>query len=232
VRTVHGTLVGLDLTARTVAVESDGAVATERYDALVISTGVRNGFWRRPHRQSAEQIEAELAAAHVRFTAAERIAVIGGGAAAVSAAANLAGALPRSRVDLYFPGQRALPQHHERVWHTVRRRLLERGVHLHPGHRAVVPDGFDCDEITSGTVRFSTGQPEVGADAVLWAIGRVRPNTEWLPAALLDEHGFVRVTPQLQVPGQSASTPWAMSRPATRCGPRPATGPMPSSPTT
>lgn len=36
---------------------------------------------------------------------------------------------------------------------------------------------------------------------VLWAIGRVAPNTGWLPAELLDEHGFVRVTPTLQVPG-------------------------------
>jgi NADH dehydrogenase FAD-containing subunit len=36
---------------------------------------------------------------------------------------------------------------------------------------------------------------------VLWAIGRVRPNTDWLPAEILDEHGFVRVTPDLRVPG-------------------------------
>jgi hypothetical protein len=40
----------------------------------------------------------------------------------------------------------------------------------------------------------------VSADAVLWAIGRVRPNTDWLPRELLDEHGFVRVTPELRVP--------------------------------
>jgi apoptosis-inducing factor 2 len=40
----------------------------------------------------------------------------------------------------------------------------------------------------------------VGGGAVLWAIGRVRPNTGWLPTEVLDEHGFVRVTPQLRVP--------------------------------
>ena len=50
-------------------------------------------------------------------------------------------------------------------------------------------------------MQWSTGQPDASADLVLWAIGRVRPNTGWLPADLLDEHGFVRVTPQLQVPG-------------------------------
>ncbi|GAB4718981.1 hypothetical protein MOKP126_19890 [Mycobacterium avium subsp. hominissuis] len=50
-------------------------------------------------------------------------------------------------------------------------------------------------------MQWSTGQPPAAADAVLWAIGRVRPNTGWLPAELLDERGFVRVTPQLRVPG-------------------------------
>ena len=73
---------------------------------------------------------------------------------------------------------------------------------LHPGHRAVLPDGFACDEITADPVEWSTGQPAVAADAVLWAIGRVRPNTGWLPDEMLDEHGFVRVTPELTVPGQ------------------------------
>ena len=32
----------------------------------------------------------------------------------------------------------------------------------------------------------------------MWAIGKVRPNTSWLPDALLDEHGFVEVGPTLQ----------------------------------
>ena len=30
------------------------------------------------------------------------------------------------------------------------------------------------------------------AEAVLWAIGRVQPNADWLPPGLLDEHGFIR----------------------------------------
>lgn len=201
VRTVHGTLTGVDLAARTVAVDVGGESVTEPYDALVISTGVSNGFWRRPHLQTAAEVGADLRAAHARFASAATIAVIGGGAAAVSAAANLARALPNTRVGLYYPGERALPQHHERVWHTVQGRLRKAGVSLHPGHRAVVPDGFDCDEITSTPVQFSTGQNDVQADAVLWAIGRVRPNAGWLPAELLDADGFVTVTDTLQAPG-------------------------------
>ncbi len=87
------------------------------------------------------------------------------------------------------------------MWRTVEARLTALGVSLHPGHRAVVPDGFACDEITDEPVAWSTGQPPARAEAVVWAIGRVRPNTGWLPPALLDEHGFVRVDADLSVPG-------------------------------
>ena len=201
-RTVHGTLTGLDVAARMVSVEgADGVVTAEPYDVLVVATGVTNGFWRRPGLESADDVAAGLAAAHARLAEAGSVAVVGGGAAAVSSAAHLAGAFPGTRVDLYFPGDRALPQHHGRVWASVSRRLTTLGVGLHPGHRAVVPPGFACDQITADPVAWSTGQPPVTADAVLWAVGRVRPNTAWLPADLLDDDGFVRVAPDLTVPG-------------------------------
>lgn len=204
VRTVHGTLTGLDLATRTVFVEeADSVTRIEHYDALVISTGVTNGFWRRPTLQSAEEIGAELGSAHDRLATAGSVIVVGGGAAAVSSAANIAIAWPAKRVDLYFPGERALPHHHVRAWATIRKRLTDLGVVLHPGHRASLPAGFAGDEITSEPVEWSTGQPPSSADAVLWAIGRVQPNTGWLPDELLDENGFVRVTPELRVPGHS-----------------------------
>lgn len=203
VRTVHGTLTGLDLTAREVLVEqADCSTRTEPFDALVISSGVTNGFWRRPTLQSAAEIGADLARAHDRLSAAGSVIVVGGGAAAVSSAANIAIAWPSKRVDLYFPGDRAMAQHHPRIWATIRRRLTDVGVVLHPGHRASLPDGFAGDEITSEPVEWTTGQPPASADAVLWAIGRVRPNTGWLPPEFLDEDGFVCVTPELRVLGQ------------------------------
>jgi NADH dehydrogenase FAD-containing subunit len=63
VRTVHGTLTGVDLSNRTVAVRGDdGATTDEQYDALIISTGVTNGFWRQPTFQSADEIGEDLAA--------------------------------------------------------------------------------------------------------------------------------------------------------------------------
>jgi NADH dehydrogenase FAD-containing subunit len=202
VRTVQATLTGVDLAARTVlGRRDDGATIAEEYDALVISTGVANGFWRRPTLQSADEIGAGLRAAHDRLAAANSVIVVGGGAAAVSSAVNMATTWPDKRIDLYFPGERALGEYHPGTWRRIRGRLTDLGVGVHPGHRAVVSNGFAGDEITSEPVRWSTGQPRASADAVLWAIGRVRPNTDWLPSEILDEHGFVRVTPDLRVPG-------------------------------
>ena len=201
VRRVHGSLTGLDLDAREVTVRrADGSVTAEQYDVLVVSTGVTNGFWRNPELQSREEIDAAIHIHHQTLADARSVIVIGGGAAAVSAAANLRIRWPHKMIDLYYPGERALPQHHPRAWEQVRRRLVDLGVGLHPGHRAVVPDGFACDEITHQPVQWSTGQPAAEADAVVWAIGRVRPNTGWLPDSLLDEHGFVKVRPTLQTP--------------------------------
>jgi apoptosis-inducing factor 2 len=55
VRTVHGILTGLDLSARVLFVRhDDGSTSAEGYDALIISTGVTNGFWRQPNFQLAD----------------------------------------------------------------------------------------------------------------------------------------------------------------------------------
>lgn len=203
VRTVQATLTGVDLGARIVFGRGqDGATIAEPYDALVISTGVSNGFWRQPTLQSAAEIGAGLRAAHDRLAAAESVIVVGGGAAAVSSALNMATTWPDKRIDLYFPRESALQEYHPRTWQRIRARLSGLGVGVHPGHRAVIGEGFAGDELTDEPVRWSTGQPPADADAVLWAVGRVRPNTGWLPPELLDERGFVRVTPDLRVPGQ------------------------------
>jgi len=202
VRTVHGIVTGVDLEDHRLAVTTaDGQVTEEPFDVLIVATGVSNGFWRRPGLQAAEDIAADLTAHHARLHDATSIAVLGGGAAGVSSALNLAATWPDHRIDLYYPGDRILPHHHARVADVLQGRLRGRGVGLHPGHRAAVPDDFDGDRITDAPIAWSTGQAPVTADAVLWTIGRVRPNTSWLPSSLLDEHGFVRVDSTLRTPG-------------------------------
>ncbi|MGX1597947.1 FAD-dependent oxidoreductase [Dietzia maris] len=199
-RIAHGTATGLDTRERLVRVTlADGTRAEEPYDVVVVATGMTNGFWRHPTLRDAADVDAELASPHQRVAAAGSVAVIGGGAAAVSAAAQVAERWPATAVDLYFPGERALPHHHHRVWLRVRSRLERLGVGLHPGHRADLPPDHDTRHLTGGPVTWTTGQPPADADVVLWAIGRVTPNTAWLPDGMLDDRGFVAVEPSLQV---------------------------------
>lgn len=202
VRTVHAELTGLDPVGREVGwVDGDGRAGSVTYDVLVIATGCRNGFWRTPRLRTEDEVGADLARRHEQLAAAGSITVVGGGAAAVSSALQLALRWPDTRITLAFPRERALVQHHPRTWSGARDRLIEAGVELLPGHRAVLPEGNACEDISPGPVHWQAGQQPTDADAVLWAIGQTRPNTEWLPAEVLDEHGFVRVEPTLQLPG-------------------------------
>lgn len=203
VRRVHGVLANANLEAREVTVKLvDGSSVVEPYDVLVISTGVTNGFWRQPGLQSREEIDAEISSRHQVVAKAASVIVVGGGAAAINAAANLRIRWPEKQVDLYFPGERGLLSHHPRAWSKVQARLAALEVGIHPHHRALVPDGFASDAITADPVRWATGQSPARAEAVVWAIGRVRPNTDWLPQSLLDDRGFVIVGDTLQTPSR------------------------------
>ncbi|MDV8003009.1 FAD-dependent oxidoreductase [Rhodococcus sp. IEGM 1408] len=207
-RIVHGSATAVDTRARTVRVtRGDGILTVEPYDVLVVATGVTNGFWRHPALQDTEAVDADLNGAHQRIEEATRVVIIGGGAAALSSAAQVAERWPTKQVDVYFPGERALPHHHHRVWQQVRARLDGLGVGLQPGHRAVLPpENADAEagQLTGAPVTWSTGQPPTTADVVLWAIGRVTPNTAWLPDEMLDARGFVSVRSTLQVNGHDA----------------------------
>lgn len=199
---LHGVVTGLDPDDRVVHVQCvDGSTHREPYDVLVISTGVANGFWRTPVMQREADVAHDLGASHRQLAAAGSVMVVGGGAAAVSSAWNIAARWPTKQVDLYFPGDGALPRHHPHVWRTLRRRFEERRIGLHAGHRAAIPDGFRTDRITREPVTWSTGQPQSSADAVLWAIGQASPNTEWIPKEFLDADGFVVVDDHLRVRG-------------------------------
>jgi NADH dehydrogenase FAD-containing subunit len=202
VRTVQGRITSVDLDAGEVHVDrADGGNSVEPYDVLVIATGAANGFWRDDHMEDLPAIDDQLATIAARLEAASTVAVIGGGATGVSVADNLA-RTGGPEVHLFHSGDELLPDHHPRARSWIAGRLRDDGVRLHPGHRAIVPDGFTGDRLTTDPVDWSTGQPPFHADLTLWAVGRVRPHTAFLPSEMLDDDGFVRVDEHLQVPGR------------------------------
>lgn len=197
----HGRITDVDLDASRVHITAaDGTTADIAYDALVIATGVTNGFWRDDRVESLDDAEARIAESARRLSDARTIAVIGGGATGVSVADNLARA-GHDDVHLFLAGEEPLPSHHPSVRRWMDRTLQADGVTVHRGHRAVLPGGAAPDSITDGPVEWSTGQPPFAADAVVWTVGAVRPHTAFLPAGILDADGFVTVDAHLQVPG-------------------------------
>lgn len=200
-RIVTARVSSLDSDKRLLSLEMpDGTSATQRYDLLVIASGISNGFWRDDRFVCREEVEAEDRARTQQLADARTIAVIGGGPTAASMAANLAAAGRERQVLWFHPGERPLPGYHPDTVDAVLERITHLGVVRHPGHRAVLPEGHDPRAIRGGTVEWQTGQQPTQADAVIWATGAAHPNSSFLPACALDDQGYVRVTPSLQLP--------------------------------
>lgn len=197
----HGRITSVDLDASTVHLtDADGTAHIVDYDALIIATGVSNGFWRDDRVEDLDAVEARIADSARRLADARTIAVVGGGATGVSVADNLA--RNGQDVHLFLAGEEPLPSHHPSVRRWMARTLRADGVTVHTGHRAALPGGIAPDRITDGPVEWSTGQPPFAADAVVWTVGAVRPHSSFLPAEVLDPEGFVLVDEHLQVPGR------------------------------
>lgn len=202
VRIVQGRITDLDAQARHVTVSlPDGQQRTEPYDALVISSGVTNGFWRNDAMEDLASIRDGIGQAAAQIAKADSIAIIGGGATGVSVAANVRETYPNIRVHFFYSEAQPLRGYHPKVRRWIVHHLKRIGVQLHPRHRAIVPEGFACDGFTTGAVHWSTGQPPFQAALTLWCVGQVRPNNGFIPDDMLDERGFVRTDSFLRVPG-------------------------------
>ena len=198
---VHGRITSTDLEDSNVTITStDGTIRRIDYDAFVIATGVSNGFWRHDRLEDLAGIDESMDSVNAQLSAASTIAVVGGGATGVSVADNLA-RRGGAQVHLFHSGDEPLPGFHPDVRSWIVHRLTSDGVIVHPHHRAEVPEGFLGDALTTEPIEWSSGQDPFTADVVLWAVGAVRPHTSFLPAAILDEEGFVKVDGNLRVPG-------------------------------
>ncbi len=201
VRLVHGRIASVDLELQDVRIQTaSGETTSEPYDWLVIATGASNGFWRHDRIENVAEVKAEHDRVADRVSSASTIAVVGGGPSGVSVADNLARSGP-AEVHLFHSGDLPLPGYHPRAREWIAGRLRRDGVSIHTNHRARITDGIAPDRITSDPVAWSTGQAAFEADATIWAVGGVRPHSEFLPAEVLDSDGFVSVDAHLRVPG-------------------------------
>ncbi|MEM9834716.1 MAG: FAD-dependent oxidoreductase [Bacteroidota bacterium] len=202
VRVQQGLITSVDTAKSIVAIRTiHDKEFREPYDALLIASGVRNGFWRSNDMDTLSVAEAKIDAVSEKVATARVIAVIGGGVTGVSVASNVAEQYPDKSVHLFYSRDRLIPEYHQKVQTKVEKHLLKQNVHLYPNHRAYVPEGFSYDRLTSGLIYWSTGQPPFEVDLAIWTVGQVYPNNSFIPAGMLNEQGFVKVDPTLRVPG-------------------------------
>ena len=65
----------------------------------------------------------------------------------------------------------------------------------------MIPEQHAQTRLTQEAIVWQSGQEPFKADVVLWATGKITPNSGFLPASLLDIHGFVMVDQTLRLPG-------------------------------
>ena len=202
VRTVQGLITSIDTQSATVTTRlHNGPSQVEPYDALLISSGVTNGFWRNNALEDFDTINQSIDSTSQELLQAQTIAVIGGGATGVSVATNLAARHPKKSVHFFYSEAQPLPGYHPRVRQRVAQHLGNVGVTLHPGHRAVIPDGFQCDRFTAGPVAWRCARQPFEADLTLWAVGKTEPNNSFIPPDMLNGDGFVKTDDFLRVEG-------------------------------
>ncbi|NRA42322.1 MAG: FAD-dependent oxidoreductase [Pseudomonadales bacterium] len=173
------------------------------YDFLLLSPGVSNGFWRNNLLQPFDAIEASLQHHHQQLCAAKCVAVVGAGASGVSVACNLAEEQPDTQVHLFFSHPAILPGYHPKVQRKVTQRLKLAGVHLHAGYRADLTGKTQAqlNSIDHGEIVWQTPQPAFSADAIVWCVGNLQPNNQFVPKAMLNADGFIKADAHLRVPG-------------------------------
>jgi len=202
VRTLQGLITAIDTGNNTVSIRlQSGESHTAPYDALVISSGVTNGFWRDSALEDIDTINHSIDTSSQQLLQAQTIAIVGGGATGASVAANLAARHPQKSVHFFFSQSQPLPGYHPKVRNRVEQHLKSAGVHLHPRHRAIIPEGFQCDRFTTEPLTWAGGQESFSADLTLWAIGNLVPNNAFIPADMLDDDGFVKTDDYLRVAG-------------------------------
>ncbi|WP_458098424.1 NAD(P)/FAD-dependent oxidoreductase [Roseomonas sp. WA12] len=220
VRTLLGTVEGVDATARQVRLADGSSVA---YDFLVLATGARHGYFGHddwevsaPGLKTIEDATAIRSQILRAFEDAEKepdadrriglltFVVIGGGPTGVELAGTIADlareTLPRdfrrldtrtARVVLLEAGPRLLNGYPESLSHYTKLALEELGVEVRLN--AAV------SQIRQGVI--SSGSEQLHASTIIWAAGvRASPAAEWLNVPA-DKNGRVVVQPDLSVPG-------------------------------
>ncbi len=231
VRTGHD-VIGLDASARTVTVVSDGVESRISYDALILAPGAEaarppiSGL-DSPRLQTLRTIEDAIALRDRVETGARRAVVLGAGFIGIEAAEALAHQGLHTTIVEFAP--HVLPPFEDELAALVTDELRRIGVDVRPGVAATMIESGDDHDV----VELGDGS-RLEADLVVLSVG-VRPDTAVFEAAgvacergamVVDDHGRTSLPDVYAVGDATVSTdattgarrPVALAGPANRAG--------------
>ncbi|KAI9356293.1 hypothetical protein DFJ73DRAFT_623213 [Zopfochytrium polystomum] len=180
---------------------------------LVVATGTRlQTPWTMPGTEKRDGV-ATLQEAQRKVKDASKIVLVGGGAVGVQVAFDIKQLYPEKSVTLLHSREQLLNKFHHGLSDLVLQRFADQGIQTKLGSRVKIPEGGFPD-FTPGkfyNVELANGET-VETDLTMLCTGQT-PRTSFLKSlspASLDDSGFIRVRPTLQVASADAAAPPAV----------------------
>lgn len=187
---IHGSVESVKLKDRSIDVLSNGQTQSLSYDVLVIASGTRYGTPTFKLLDDYTLTIKSIEKINKDIKAANKIAVIGGGPTGVETAGEIAYEYGKTKSITLYTGSKGplsyLGDHRSR---QAVLKLQKLGVEVVNSVRPRVKD--------SKTLTFEDGSA-AEYDVVIEAVG-LKPNSEFLPAEILDESGYVLTNEYLQL---------------------------------
>ncbi|KAM6526235.1 hypothetical protein FSOLCH5_002363 [Fusarium solani] len=203
IKIIQGSVTDVDLTAKTATVSAylTQEKSTHQYDYLVSATGLRRVWPVVPQSLTRKQylLEAEN---HIQAVnhAKDGVVVVGGGAVGIEMAAELKMVKPHVKVTLVHSRDKLLSSEGlpDETKDVALELLLESGVEVLMNHRLASTRKVETlDGSNKHEIEFTNGH-KMFASEVIMAISKSVPTSKYLPAAALDEEGYVKIKPNLQ----------------------------------
>ena len=208
---MYGTAMNVDVDKRTVEVDlaNDGGSGSIDFHALVVATGTSTISPLLGLNRDVKYLRDSWSAFRAKLPAAKSIIVVGGGPTGIETAGELgeylnghAGwfssklASPKVFITVVTSAERILPILRPAIAKTAEDYLAKVGVTVVKGARvvSVSPEGAGTDDV-GGKARLTLDKGNImEADLYIPATG-TKPNTSFMPQALLDASGRIKTNP-------------------------------------
>ncbi|KAK0653389.1 hypothetical protein DIS24_g6132 [Lasiodiplodia hormozganensis] len=205
VRHLHGSVVSVDCAKKSAVIAKAGSQEQfeEAYDFLIAGSGLRRAWPVVPQSLDKASYLAEVGShiQKIKDSAREGVVVIGGGAVGIEMAAELKLVYPTLKVTLVHSRDKLLSS--EPLPDDFKDRALavlrESGVETVLGSRVLETTPVNAEDGSSSHFKLSLSDgSSMIAGQVINAISKSVPTSSYLPKAVLDDEGYVKVQPSLK----------------------------------